>query len=248
MDIIPAIDLHNGRCVRLLQGERNKETVYSDAPGEMALKWQSQGASRLHLVDLDGAFEGKPVNSSVIEEIVSSVDIPVQLGGGMRDKNTIENALKTGVSNVILGTAAVRDPELVQELVENYGEQIIVGIDAREGIVSIEGWVKGSGKRAVDFALQMQDYGVSRIIYTDITRDGTMEGPNINALEHLASHLDIPVIASGGVSSLEDLRRLKRLMEYGVTGVIIGQALYSGRLTLKDAIIVTRENNEEKSF
>lgn len=244
MEIIPAIDLHDGKCVRLLQGERKKETVYSENPVDIALTWQSKGASRLHLVDLNGAFEGYPVNSTVIKEIVSAVDIPVQLGGGMRDRRTVEAALNLGISNVILGTAAVKNPQLVKELVDIFGEKIIVGIDANKDIVSIEGWVKGSGEKAVELAIKMQTYGVSQIIYTDISRDGTLEGPNINATKKIAQQLHIPVVASGGVSSLDDLRRLKSLTNYGVSGVIIGQALYGGRFTLEDAIIISREEND----
>lgn len=237
MLVIPAIDLHGGKCVRLLQGKREKETVYSLNPVEVALKWQSEGARRLHIVDLDGAFAGRPVNSSIIAEIVSNLDIPLQLGGGIREIQTVKNALELGVSRVILGTAAVEKPELVKEMVALYGEKIQVGIDARDGFVAVKGWVEASPKKALDFALEMQGYGVREIIYTDISRDGTLAGPNLKALKEMAEVLEIPVIASGGVSSLEDLRLLKDLEPFGVESVIIGQALYTGRFSLRDAIM-----------
>ncbi|MDO9536235.1 MAG: 1-(5-phosphoribosyl)-5-[(5-phosphoribosylamino)methylideneamino]imidazole-4-carboxamide isomerase [Bacillota bacterium] len=236
MQIIPAIDLHGGKCVRLFKGERDKETVYSQNPAEVALKWQSQGAARLHVVDLDGAFEGRQVNSSVIASIASSLHIPLQLGGGIRNGEIVKNAFTLGVSKVILGTTAVENPGLIKELVNLYGERIIVGIDARDGFVAVKGWVEGSARKAVDFALEMQESGVKEIIYTDISRDGTLEGPNLKAMEEMARALQIPLIASGGVSCLEDLELLKVLESVGVTGVIVGQALYAGRFSLRDAI------------
>ncbi len=237
MQVIPAIDLHRKKCVRLLRGDRDQETIYSQNPVEVAKRWEAEGASRLHLVDLDGAFEGKPVNSTVISEIVSAVEVPVQLGGGIRSKMLVKNALDLGVSRVILGTIAVENPSLVKEMVNAYGDSIVVGIDARDGIVAVKGWVEGSGKKAVEFALEMQECGVSEIIYTDISRDGSLEGPNLAALREMLSALYIPVIASGGVSSLEDLRQLKMIEKKGISGVIVGQALYTGQFTLKDAII-----------
>lgn len=236
MQIIPAVDIHRGRCVRLLMGQRDKETIYSDNPEEVALRWQSEGAGRLHVVDLDGAFEGKPSNLSIIKKIALSLDIPIQVGGGIRDKETVEKILEAGASRVILGTVAVEEPELLKELLTCYGSKIIVGIDAREGVVAVKGWTKGSEKNAVNLAREMEELGVGEIIYTDICRDGTLKGPNLVALEQMARALDIPVIASGGVSSLEDLQRLKELEPLGVRGVIIGQALYSGRLTLREAL------------
>ncbi|MGI5875260.1 MAG: 1-(5-phosphoribosyl)-5-[(5-phosphoribosylamino)methylideneamino]imidazole-4-carboxamide isomerase [Dethiobacteria bacterium] len=236
MLVIPAIDLHGGRCVRLLRGERNKETVYSNKPEEVALEWQRQGATRLHVVDLDGAFEGRPQNSSAIEAITGAVSIPVQLGGGIRDFETVENALKLGVSRVILGTVAVENTAMVKEFVKNYGDKIIVGIDARQGLAATRGWVKDSTKDALELALQVQEYGVKEIIYTDIARDGTLEGPNFAALKEMAGALDIAVIASGGVSRLQDLHQLQELEDFGITGVIIGQALYAKKFSLSDAI------------
>lgn len=241
MQLIPAIDLRGGKCVRLFKGEREKETVYSTNPVEVALKWQSEGAARLHLVDLDGAFEGRPVNSAVISAIASVLHIPLQLGGGIRDAENVGRALELGVSKVILGTAAVEKPKMVKKLVDCYQDRIIVGIDARDGIVAVKGWVEDSQRKAVDFALEMQDLGVREIIYTDISRDGTLEGPNYHAMEEMAKALGIQLIASGGVSSLEDLRLLKGLEHLGITGVIVGQALYSGKFTLKEALMVFEE-------
>ncbi|NLJ56648.1 MAG: 1-(5-phosphoribosyl)-5-[(5-phosphoribosylamino)methylideneamino]imidazole-4-carboxamide isomerase [Firmicutes bacterium] len=240
MLVIPAIDLHGGKCVRLLQGKREKETVYSSNPVEVALKWQSAGAKRLHIIDLDGAFAGRPVNSAIIEKIASQIKIPLQLGGGIRDHQTIQNALELGVSKVILGTAAVEKPELVKEMAALYGEKILVGIDARDGFVAVKGWVEASSKKALDFALKMQAYGVQEIIYTDISRDGTLAGPNLKALKEMAVALKIPVIAAGGVSSLDDLRLLKDLAPFGVRSVITGQALYAGRFSLEEARAVLK--------
>lgn len=240
MDIIPAIDLHGGKCVRLLRGERSKETVYSDNPAEMARKWQSLGAARLHMVDLDGAFAGKRVNAAAISAVVSALSIPVQLGGGIRDREIAQSTLDLGVSKIILGTAAIRKPELIRELVEAFGKRILVGIDAREGMVAVEGWTESSTSRAVDLALQMQEFGVSEIIYTDIARDGTLEGPNLTALQEMAGFLSIPLIASGGVSSLDDLKRLRELEHLGISGVIVGQALYTGKFGLEEAIEVIK--------
>lgn len=236
MLLIPAIDLHGGKCVRLLQGDREKETIYSANPVEMAHRWQSEGAGHLHVVDLDGAFEGRPVNAALIEKIAATLDIPLQLGGGIRDLQTIKNTLALGVSKVILGTAAIEKPELVQEAVALYGEKILVGIDARDGFVAVKGWVEASTKKAVDFALEMQARGVRQIIYTDISRDGTLKGPNLTALKEMAVALKIPLVASGGVSSLEDLRLLKGLEQHGVESVIVGQALYTGCFTLREAL------------
>ncbi len=236
MQLIPAVDLHRGKCVRLLMGERERETVYSDNPAEMALKWEREGAHRLHVVDLDGAFDGAPANTPVIAEMAYRLTIPLQLGGGMRSRDIAEKAFKLGIQRVILGTVAVEQPELVRELVREYGEKIIVGIDARDGIVAIKGWVKGSGIDAVTFALTMQEYGVKEIIYTDISRDGTLQGPNLEALKTMASKLDISLIASGGISSLEDLKHVKGLEPLGVQGVIVGQALYTGQFSLQDAL------------
>lgn len=236
MLIIPAIDLHRGKCVRLRRGEREQETVYSDNPAAVAQAWYEAGAKRLHVVDLDGAFAGKPVNSPVIAQVAEAVDIPVQLGGGMRDRATVEKAFELGISRVIVGTAAVEQPDLIRELVKLYGTRIIVGIDARDGLAAVRGWVKGSERRAVELAKEMESYGVAEIIYTDISRDGMLKGPNIEAMREMAAALQIPVIASGGVSSMDDLLKLQTLEVLGVAGVIVGQALYSNQINLKDAI------------
>lgn len=236
MLVIPAIDLHGGKCVRLLRGERKKETIYSDKPWEVAQKWQQQGAARLHVVDLDGAFEGRPQNSVAIKEIAAAVTIPVQLGGGIRDFKTVESALELGVSRVILGTIAVENTKLVKEFIKFYGDRIIVGIDARQGMAAIKGWVEDSTRNALELALQVQQYGVGEIIYTDISRDGTLEGPNLQALKEMAQALNIPVIASGGVSNLQDLHHLLELEDFGITAVIVGQALYANKFSLSDAI------------
>lgn len=236
MLIIPAIDLHGGRCVRLRRGERAQETVYSHNPAEIALRWQAAGARRLHVVDLDGAFEGTPVNSPAIAAIAAAVDIPVQLGGGIRDRVTAEKVFELGVSRVILGTAAVEDPSLLEELVSLYGGRILVGIDARDGVAAVRGWVESSSYRAVDLAREMEKIGVAEIIYTDISRDGMLAGPNLEAMLEMARALHIPVIASGGVSAMEDLLRLQELESAGISGAIVGQALYSGRIDLAAAI------------
>ncbi len=236
MQLIPAIDLRGGRCVRLVKGEREREIVYSENPVEVALQWQAGGASRLHMVDLDGAFEGKPVNHELIRDIARSVNIPVQLGGGLRDKVSVHNAFQAGVSRVILGTVAVEHPSLVEELVDLYEKRITVGIDARDGMVAVRGWVEGSALSAMNMALEMERRGVAEIIYTDISRDGTLEGPNTEAIKTMARSLEIPIIASGGVSSIKDLLALKELEKWGVSGVIVGQALYSGRFTLEEAL------------
>lgn len=238
MEIIPAIDLHGGKCVRLLRGERARETIYSNNPAEMAIKWQSLGAGRLHMVDLDGAFAGRRVNATAINDVTSALAIPVQLGGGIRDRETAQGTFDLGVSKIILGTVALRKPQLARELVEEFGKRVLVGIDARDGMVAVEGWTESSAMKAVDLALQMQEYGVAEIIYTDIARDGTLEGPNFAALKEMAGLLSIPLIASGGVSSLDDLRRLRELEHLGISGVIVGQALYTGNIGLEEAIEV----------
>ena len=236
MEIIPAIDLHRGKCVRLLRGERSRETIYSENPAEIARKWENSGARRVHMVDLDGAFEGKRVNAAAIKDAVAALSVPVQLGGGIRDRETAQDTFNLGVSKIILGTVAVEKPELVQALVKEFGARILVGIDARDGIAAVHGWTGSSQIKAVDLALRMEELGVTEIIYTDIARDGTLEGPNFSALKEMAEALAIPLIASGGVSSLDDLRRLKELEHLGVSGVIVGQALYTGSIDLKEAI------------
>jgi phosphoribosylformimino-5-aminoimidazole carboxamide ribotide isomerase len=236
MDVIPAIDLLNGNCVRLYQGDYEQSRTFSENPVEVALKWESQGATRLHLVDLDGAKEGKPVNYPVIEAITQAISIPVQVGGGLRDQGRVQQLLQLGVDRAILGTAAVENPDLVSQLCQDFPGQIIIGIDARNGKVATRGWLETSEVNAVDLAQAMAQRGASAIIYTDIHRDGTLSGPNLDALRELAQSIDIPIIASGGVSSLTDLLSLLALEPQGVTGVIIGRAIYTGDVELSEAV------------
>ncbi|CAO3399212.1 1-(5-phosphoribosyl)-5-[(5-phosphoribosylamino)methylideneamino]imidazole-4-carboxamide isomerase [Azospirillum melinis] len=236
MIIYPAIDLKDGACVRLLRGEMSQATVFNTDPGEQARLFQSQGFEWLHLVDLNGAFEGKPVNGAAVESILKSVTIPVQLGGGIRDLTTIGMWLEKGISRVILGTVALRDPELVKAACREFPGKIAVGIDAREGYVAVAGWAETSDIKALDLALKFEDCGVAAIIYTDINRDGAMGGVNVESTSDLAFHLTTPVIASGGVSSIEDLKALKVEEDTGIEGVICGRALYDGRIDPKEAL------------
>ncbi|MBK1838800.1 1-(5-phosphoribosyl)-5-[(5-phosphoribosylamino)methylideneamino]imidazole-4-carboxamide isomerase [Azospirillum sp. CT11-132] len=236
MIIYPAIDLKDGACVRLLRGEMSQATVFNTDPGEQARLFQSQGFEWLHLVDLNGAFEGKPVNGAAVESILKSVTIPVQLGGGIRDLNTIGMWLEKGISRVILGTVALRDPELVKAACREFPGKVAVGIDAREGYVAVAGWAETSDIKALDLALKFEDCGVAAIIYTDINRDGAMGGVNVESTSDLAFHLTTPVIASGGVSSIEDLKALKLEEDTGIEGVICGRALYDGRIDPKEAL------------
>jgi phosphoribosylformimino-5-aminoimidazole carboxamide ribotide isomerase len=236
MQVIPAIDLLNGKCVRLYQGDYNQASVFNDNPVEVALQWAAEGATRLHVVDLDGAKEGKSVNLSVIEAIARAINIPVQVGGGLRDRAGVARLLKTGVHRAILGTVAVEQPELVTQLCQEFPNQIVVGIDARNGMVATRGWLETSEVAATDLAQRMAQQGAAAIIYTDIHRDGTLSGPNMDALRELAQAIDIPVIASGGVSSLTDLLSLLSLEPIGVTGVIVGRAIYTGDVSLKEAV------------
>lgn len=235
MEVIPAIDLLEGRCVRLYQGDYQQSQVFNENPLEVALQWQSQGATRLHLVDLDGAKEGNTVNLDVISAIVKNLSIPVQVGGGLRTKASIERLFDLGVERAIVGTVAVEKPELVQELCESFPHKIAVGIDARDGKVATKGWLETSTIEATDLAQSISKQAAA-IIYTDISRDGTLVGPNLEALKELAQVTNIPVIASGGISSLTDLLSLLSLESLGVNGVIVGKALYTGKVNLKEAI------------
>ena len=241
MIIYPAIDIRGGRCVRLTEGRFDAETVFSDDPAEMALKWAGMGAEFLHLVDLDGALAGEGKNVPVIERILQSVSIPVQLGGGIRNLETIEKLLSLGVSRLILGSAAVKNPQLVEEACKKYPGHIAVGIDAKNGEVAIEGWGKGSGVAATELAKKMAAYGVETIIYTDISRDGMLSGVNVEATAALARSCGVPIIASGGVASLEDIRRVKAVESDGVQGCIIGKAIYTGAVDLKAALALAKE-------
>ena len=234
MEVIPAIDLRGGRCVRLYQGDYSQETVYSDDPVEVALRWQEMGAVRLHVVDLDGAAQGEPTNLEVIESIASSVAMPLQMGGGIRDLATIERTLGIGVGRVVLGTSAVADPGLVESACRRIGpDALIVGVDARDGLVATRGWQESTEVTAIDLVHRMTALGVRRFVYTDISRDGTMTEPNFQAIEELMNDTDAWVVASGGVSSIEHLRRLASL---GVEGAIVGKALYEGAIDLREAI------------
>lgn len=240
MIVIPAIDLKEGNCVRLEQGEMNRDTVFSDNPAEQALKWQEAGAELLHLVDLDGAFAGIPKNKAAIEAIIKAIRIPAQLGGGIRDIATIEAYLSLGLSRVIIGTAAQRNPELVIEACQKFPGRIVVGIDAKNGMVAVQGWAELTDISAVDLAKKFEDCGVAAIIYTDISRDGMMGGPNLEATKALAEAISIPVIASGGVSSLKDIENLMAIEASGVTGAITGKAIYTGAINLREAIDLTK--------
>ena len=234
MEIIPAIDLKDGRCVRLFQGDFNQETVFSDDPLAMAQSWQDQGSQRLHVVDLDGAIRGKPVHLEIISSIVKTLDIPVQVGGGIRDLSSAEAWIEIGVARVVIGTAAVRDPDMVQEVCRKLGsEKIVVSVDAKDGLVALQGWQESSSVTVLDLASQMAKLGVVRLLYTDIARDGALTGPDLVTNARLTSETDLAIQASGGVSSLEDLRRLLRT---GVEGVIIGRALYTGTVSLPNAL------------
>ncbi|OQB14972.1 MAG: 1-(5-phosphoribosyl)-5-((5-phosphoribosylamino)methylideneamino) imidazole-4-carboxamide isomerase [Firmicutes bacterium ADurb.Bin193] len=238
MTIYPAIDILGGKCVRLTQGRYDQSTVYGESPAETAKRWEASGAKWLHIVDLDGARAGKPVNLKAVEEIVKSVKIPIQLGGGVRTQSDIENLISTGISRVILGTGAVKSRKLVLDATAKYGDKIAVGIDAKDGFVAISGWEEVSGFRSVEFAKIMEDCGVKTIIYTDIATDGMLTGPNFAAMEEMAKSVNIIVIASGGVGSADDV---KRLIPTGVAGVIIGRALYTGSVRLEDVICLQSE-------
>lgn len=235
--VIPAIDLHRGRCVRLYQGDPERETVYGNNPVDIALQWEQLGAKMLHLVDLDGAFTGHSKNAQVICSIGEQVHIPLQLGGGIRSREAVEKAMSAGVSRIILGTIAIENPELARQLVEDFNDRILVGIDARDGIAAVKGWTEASAMKAVDLAARIEEWGVKEIIYTDIQKDGTMQGPDLKGLEALLAKTSLQVIVSGGISSIDDLKSIKPYAER-VTGVIIGKALYSNQLTLPDAMAV----------
>ena len=241
MIVIPAIDLKEGKCVRLEQGLMEKDTVFCDNPADQAREWERQGGELLHIVDLDGAFAGRPANKSAIEAIVRSVRIPTQLGGGIRDIETIKAYLDLGLSRVILGTAAQRNPTLVEEACRLFPGRIVVGIDAKNGLVAVQGWAEVTDVYAVDLARLFEGYGVAAVIYTDISRDGMMQGPNIEATRALAEAISIPVIASGGVSSLKDIENLMAVESAGVTGVITGKAIYTGAIKLAEAVALTKK-------
>ena len=235
MLILPAIDLRDGKCVNLVQGKAGQETIFSDHPVQMAMQWQDGGAEYLHLVDLDGAFSAESDNLHIVKEIVETVQIPVQLGGGIRTMERLESVLSLGVTRAILGTAALKNPPLVEAACREHGSKIAVGIDARDGMVATEGWLDISEKPALAFAREMEDCGVQTIIYTDIKSDGMLQGPNLETTEAIAHAVAVNVIGSGGITSIQDLQTLKAI---GVYGAIVGRALYTGALNLKAAISV----------
>ena len=235
MLLIPAIDLKNGRCVRLLQGEANAETVYSHDPAEMARSFEDSGAKRLHLVDLDGAFQGHGANLASIRSILKSISIPVQLGGGIRTAENVEQMFELGISSIIVGTMAVKKADVLKEVIQRHsGEKIILGVDARNRKVAVEGWQEGTSFDDVEFTLRWKKHGIKRVIFTDIARDGMMSGPNLEALGDFARRTGLKIVASGGVSSMTDLEQLKFLEKDGVDQVISGKAIYEGKLDLKE--------------
>ena len=234
MQLYPAIDMKNGQCVRLRQGAFKDITIYSDAPEKVAAHWQEKGASFLHLVDLDGALAGYSVNEEVIRRIADTVSIPIEIGGGIRSKEAVERMLDLGVRRVIIGTKAAEHPEFLRDMVRTFGEEAIVaGVDAKDGMVAVEGWEKVSSLTASDLCLTMKEYGVRHIVYTDISRDGMLSGPNVEATRKLTEETGLDIIASGGVSCMEDL---KCLHESGIRGAIIGKALYENRIDLAEAV------------
>ena len=236
MEVIPAIDLRLGLCVRLFQGDYQQETVFSDEPVSVALAWQEQGAPRLHLVDLDGAAGGVPVNLEVITSIIHNLTIPVQIGGGIRDLATAESLLSAGADRVVIGTAAVENPSLVEDLCQKHGSQrVVIAVDAKDGLVAIKGWLESTEVKAQDLVEQMALLGVRRILYTDISRDGTLTEPNFEANADLVRTTDMAVLASGGIATLDHVRRLA---DTGAEGAILGRALYTEAFSLRDAIAV----------
>ena len=236
MLVIPAIDLKDGQCVRLRQGDMNDSTVFGDNPVDFARHWVEQGARRLHLVDLNGAFAGAPVNAEIVTEITRALPkLPIQIGGGIRSGETIEHYLKAGISYVIIGTKAVKEPEFVSEMCRQFPGRIIVGLDAKDGLVATDGWAEVSSIKATQLARQFESDGVEAIVYTDIARDGMMKGLNIEATVAMAEACDIPIIASGGVTTIEDIKLLTLHAHYGISGAITGRAIYEGTLNLQQA-------------
>ncbi len=236
MILYPAIDLKDGQCVRLLQGDMDKATIFNNSPAEQALAFQNAGCEWLHLVDLNGAFAGQPVNEEAVVDILDTCKIPIQLGGGIRHMGTLAYWIDTGITRIILGTAAAEDPNFVREAAKEFPDQIAVGIDARDGLVATNGWAKDSKIKALDLAKKYEDSGVAAIIYTDISRDGLMQGPNIMMTAHIANNVSIPVIASGGVSNLEDLKAL-RDWDMPLNGAIVGRAIYDKQLSISSALL-----------
>jgi len=236
MLLLPAIDLKDGQCVRLRQGRMEDTTVFSDSPVDTATRWVDAGAKRLHLVDLNGAFDGEPVNNSAVEAIAKKFpDLPIQIGGGIRDAKTVQAYLDAGVTYCIIGTKAVQDPDFVKDLCKQFPGHIIVGIDAKNGMVATDGWAEVSSVSAIELAKQFEEAGVVAIVYTDIARDGMMKGVNIDATVELANSINIPVIASGGVSSMDDIIKLCKVEDAGIMGTILGRSIYEGTIDLAEA-------------
>ena len=233
MLIIPAVDIKDGKCVRLEQGAMDRETIFSEHPEQMAIQWEMKGAQKLHLVDLDGAVSGRPVNKKAIQRITESLSIPVEVGGGIRSLDTIEEYIGIGVDEVIIGSAAYKDPDLVREACERFPGRIIVGIDARDERVAVQGWTESTGASAIEIAKGFEGAGVKSFIYTDIARDGMKSGPNIESIRTFARATTLPVIAAGGVTSINDIEELLRLQGDGLRGIIIGRALYDGVIDLE---------------
>ena len=238
MIVIPAVDIKNGKCVRLSQGKMDAETVFSKDPVAMARKWDAFGVDIIHVIDLDGAIQKRPKNAEIIRDIIATVNARVQVGGGIRNLDTIETYLQLGVHRIIIGTEAIRNPQFVKDACRLFPGHIVVGIDARNGLVAIEGWTETTETKAVDLAVQLEDQGVAAINFTDIHRDGMQTGPNIEETRKLAETISIPVVASGGVATLQDIRNLLPLESLGVMGVITGKALYAGSLNLAEAISI----------
>lgn len=241
MIIYPAIDLKDGQCVRLVQGKAENKTVYSSDPGSMAFSFQEQGAQWLHVVDLDGAFEGQPRNMQAIAQIASRISIPFQVGGGLRKMEDVNRVLEMGASRAIIGTRAVTSPAFIEELLKAFGpDKIVLGLDARDGMVAIEGWVEKSSLKAVDFGRDMHQMGVKTAIFTDVSRDGLLQGPNLESIQAMAEQTGLNIIASGGVSTADNIKKLQALESQGVSGAIIGKALYDGKITIREALDAAR--------
>jgi phosphoribosylformimino-5-aminoimidazole carboxamide ribotide isomerase len=240
MIIIPAVDIKNGKCVRLVQGRMEDETVFSNDPAAMARQWADAGAELIHVVDLDGAFEKSPRNLDAVKNIIDTVDTPIQLGGGIRTERTVKTLLDMGVKRVVIGTEAINNPEWVMQICRRFPGQVVIGIDARKGRVAIEGWTETTNTQAVDLAKRFEDCGVAAINFTDIYRDGMQTGPNIVETRRLAEAISIPVVASGGVATITDIKNLLPLEKVGVTGVITGRALYSGTLDFRQALLLVQ--------
>ena len=236
MLIIPAIDIKEGRCVRLREGQFSDTEIFSDNPVKMAIKWADEGAQMLHIVDLDGARYGKITNFSLLQQIIKTVNIPIQVGGGIRSYKVVERLINLGVNRVILGTILWKDKTLAKRLFEDFSEKIIAGIDEREGYIAIEGWQNITSVETLDFTKGIERLGAKRIIYTDIKRDGTLEGPNVESIKRIIRKVSIPIIVSGGVASLDDIKKLKKFEAEGIEGIIVGKALYKGNISLEEAL------------